>query len=299
MIQRELKFLRRKESLIFIILVFSIALFQLTMAFLHGNREDNPIFSLDLSTFEIFGIAIPFLILLWMLLKLEFPFQRLKPITMVLIAGILLLMVASTIANLGGPTYDDYDPLSILNTTTLIPITDTNTITDTFTFSSTETTTQRESRTPLLTSNFLNEINNILFIMFVLISAIIVLRTSRRQQVQDFEQPSSLQEERRVSRDFEGSLKNIIECYYQTSDSLEGKGADKSDHLTPKEFVDNVIMQKLVEEEDFRDLTELFTEAKFSEHDFSRDSVEKAKNLSRKIIFTGSKHEIDPLEEEE
>ena len=267
------------------------------MEFLHGRREENPILKLNLPIFELVAIIIPLLILIWILFKLEFPFRIFKPITIWLVAMLILFFVASIIA---GADYKPYDFNPIESPTTTVPIssnfiTDTKTLTD----SSETTPTTRYTREPLLVLPILGDIQNSFFVILILISAIVILRTERKRKQEGSEPLISIDENHRTPKEFEDAPKNIIECYYQTSEYLEGKGADKSDHLTAVEFDEDVEKKKLTEIEYFNELTDLFSEAKFSEHEISQSSVNRAKVVSQKIIFEFSNIEIDPLEEEE
>ena len=76
-------------------------------------------------------------------------------------------------------------------------------------------------------------------------------------------------------------------------------GTGMKDHLTPFEFQSDVSNKNLTTENDFNELTGLFNEAKFSKHEISDDSVQRAKAISQKIIFQSIHAEFDQLEEEE
>ena len=268
------------------------------MELLHGRREENPLLQLDLPIFELIAIAIPLVLLMWILLKLEFPFRVFKPISIVLVGLLLLFMMASLITG-GDYTPEDFNPFE--ETTTEPPITYTIT-TDpdiTSTDPSETTTTIRRTREPLLALSMLGDIQNAFFILLILISIVIILRTERSKHLEQAESLVPLEKDLKTTKIFTGAPKNIIECYYQTSDHLEGRGADESDHLTPREFENDVKNKKLTVMEDFGELTDLFTEAKFSEHIISDNLVHRAKTVSQKIIFESANNEIDPLEEEE
>ncbi|MHA2109632.1 MAG: DUF4129 domain-containing protein [Candidatus Hodarchaeales archaeon] len=297
MVDKRLESLRRKETFLIIFLLLSLAIFQITMELLHGRREENPVLQLNLPIFELIAIAIPLLILIWILLKLEFPFRIFKPISIWIVGMLLIFMMASLITG-NDYTPEDFNPFE---TTTTMPLSSTIiTETDiTLTDSSETTTTTRLTREPLLALPMLDDIQNSFFIVLILVSAIIILRTGRKKQIEHSEPFVPPEEDQKIIKEFEGAPKNIIECYYQTSDHLEGQGADKSDHLTAKEFELDVEEKKLTTNDDFSELTNLFTEAKFSEHIISENLVHRAKVFSKKIIFESSKVDVDPLEEEE
>ncbi|MHA2390157.1 MAG: hypothetical protein ACXACW_15660, partial [Candidatus Hodarchaeales archaeon] len=104
MVDKRLESLRRKETFLIIFLLLSLAIFQITMELLHGRREENPVLQLNLPIFELIAIAIPLLILIWILLKLEFPFRIFKPISIWIVGMLLIFMMASLI------TGNDYTP---------------------------------------------------------------------------------------------------------------------------------------------------------------------------------------------
>jgi hypothetical protein len=267
------------------------------MELLHGRREETPLLQLDLPIFELIAIAIPLLILIWILFKLEFPFRFFKPISIWFVAMLLLFMMASLITG-NDYTPEDFNPFE--ETTTVPPIISTfTTDTDITTDTSETTTTTRHTREPLLALPILGDIQNSFFLILILISVIIILRTERKKGILHSEPLIPVEEDVKVTKEFTGAPKNVIECYYQTSDHLEGRGANKSDHLTPIEFEIDVDKKQLTTQDDFRELTSLFSEAKFSEHEISDNFVQRAKEVSKKIIFESSKAETDPLEEEE
>ncbi len=267
------------------------------MELLHGRRQENPILQFDLPIFEIIAIAIPLLILIWILLKLEFPFRVFKPISIWLVVMLLVFMMASLITG-SDYTPQDFNPFET-STEDITQVTTFITENPTETDISETTTTTRKTRSPLLTLPMLEDIQNSFFIILILISAVIILRTDRKRKMMPPKSTHSIEEFQKVRKEFEGAPRNIIECYYQASDHLEGKGADKSYHLTPFEFKDDVGEKKLISDDSFNELTNLFTEAKFSEHEISNITVHRAKEVSQHIIFESSQNDTDTSEEEE
>ena len=90
----------------------------------------------------------------------------------------------------------------------------------------------------------------------------------------------------------------VIEAYQQASTSLEDRGADPDMALTTQEFKKDVVIKDLTRIKDITDLTHLYEEAKFSDHHIDSTTVEKAQELAKEIIFSGSKI-VDVFSEEE
>ena len=80
--------------------------------------------------------------------------------------------------------------------------------------------------------------------------------------------------------------RTILECYYQTSNRLEERGADDSPAFTPIEFLKDEIDKKLIPPQDIEELTQIFEEAKFSENKMTNEQVKIAKKIAKSIIFT-------------
>ncbi len=264
------------------------------MELIHGRRQESPILRVNFPFFELFAIAIPLFLLIWILFKLEFPFRIFKPLSIWAVSMLLIIVVTSflTNANYSPGNFNPGNTTTI--DTTMIPQTLTNPETVL-----TESIPEHIVRDPLFNLPVLQDVRNLLLVFLILISTIIIIRTERRKSIKQSKESESAENGQKIPKEFEGGLKNIIECYYQTSDHLEGQGADDSDHLTPKEFQNDVSIRQLTSENDFNDLTSLFNEAKFSEHDISADSVQRAKFLSQKIIFQSSHTEFERMEEEE
>ena len=79
--------------------------------------------------------------------------------------------------------------------------------------------------------------------------------------------------------------RTILECYYQTSNRLEERGADDSPAFTPIEFLKDVIDKKLIPPQDIEELTQLFEEAKFSDNEMTNEQVKIAKKIAKSIVF--------------
>jgi len=93
-----------------------------------------------------------------------------------------------------------------------------------------------------------------------------------------------------------------LECYYEVSKTLEGRGANDSLSFTPPEFTDDVVSKKLCKNSFIDNMTDLFEEAKFSNHKMSEESVKKARELAQQIITspeTISKKQKNNIDEDE
>jgi hypothetical protein len=104
-----------------------------------------------------------------------------------------------------------------------------------------------------------------------------------------------------VGKDLESTIledkpygaRTILECYYQASNTLEERGAERSTSLTPTEFRVDVVIKDLTSNSNINGITNLFEEAKFSDHQMSTKAVERAKTYTHEIIT------IDRIVEEE
>lgn len=76
----------------------------------------------------------------------------------------------------------------------------------------------------------------------------------------------------------------ILELYRKVCDFLIKEGVEDAPHLTAREFEENVYKILNFKPRSFRELTLLFEEARYSNHEISQDKVDLAKELVEDII---------------
>jgi hypothetical protein len=109
-------------------------------------------------------------------------------------------------------------------------------------------------------------------------------------------------EKQEADHEKEYKAKTILECYYQASTSLEERGANDNMSFTPPEFTEDVRKKKLCPDSSIVNLSNLFEEAKFSNHHISETDVKNAKEFTQDIIFASeflSKDKAEDWESEE
>jgi hypothetical protein len=131
---------------------------------------------------------------------------------------------------------------------------------------------------------FLSEFRN-LFLVGILILTIVFLLILRRQSKLEEKNTNEIEEFQVLIPEKDYKATTILECYYQASTSLEERGANDSLSFTPPEFTEDVRNKKLCPDSSILNLTDLFEEAKFSNHQISEDNVKNAKELAQDIIF--------------
>ncbi|MFW9921705.1 MAG: DUF4129 domain-containing protein, partial [Candidatus Thorarchaeota archaeon] len=92
----------------------------------------------------------------------------------------------------------------------------------------------------------------------------------------------------------EDHRKRIIRAYHKASYDLIDHGATSEKSMTPGEFEENSIKKFEIKEENLRDLTDLYEEARFSEHEIVSDKSSKAEILSEDISTDLQNHELKP-----
>ena len=142
---------------------------------------------------------------------------------------------------------------------------------------------------------FLQEFRT-LFVILILFLPLIIIIIFQRKSKQIFSN-DKLDEEIQKDKLHQYKTKSILECYYQSSDSLEDRGADNSPNLTPTEFKIDVNLKNLTTIDSIEGITGLFEEAKFSKHEITEEKVEEAKRFSHQILSSGWKNQ--EIEDEE
>jgi len=144
-------------------------------------------------------------------------------------------------------------------------------------------------------NKFLQDFRTLFVILILFLPLIVILILQRRTEQTSLE--DKLDEEIKNDKLHQYKTKSILECYYQSSDSLEDRGADRSPDLTPTEFKTDVNRKNLTTKDSIEGITSLFEEAKFSQHQMTEEKVEEAKKFSRKILSAGWKNQ--EIEDEE
>ncbi|NHJ87169.1 MAG: DUF4129 domain-containing protein [Asgard group archaeon] len=79
--------------------------------------------------------------------------------------------------------------------------------------------------------------------------------------------------------------KRVLRAYHETSYDLIDSGAKSEKSMTPGEFEDSATDHFKLKDESLDKLTDLYEEARFSEHDISKDDSEKAEKYQRFITL--------------
>jgi hypothetical protein len=286
---KDFSFFYRKEFLFFcsllVLVTFShIALEEQIIA--RVNRI-KPFHVFNFSFFEILGLILPLFACLFFFFYITLTRNEhsyLPPIKWIIPFVILLFIIASV------PLPEIENEIVIDDPTSTIPTTVTpNTgTTPPNTIAPVSNNPQNYQPEPYLVDFlqlFMLEFRNIFLfgIFFLTIAFLIFLRRqSKQREVQLDETVES--ESTTIER--ERKIKTILECYYQASTSLEERGANDSPSITPPEFTNDVIAKKLCQKSSIHNLTDLFEEAKFSNHLMTEENVKNARKLTHRIIFS-------------
>lgn len=270
-------------------------------------NEIQPIIVLDNSYLEIIGLVLPLFTGLFMALYVigsrkgpsrSLPLKWLVP----------AFLFISVIAIVPLPEIDE-DLLIIEDVNTTITTISPNPTLTTSPDNDPLQTRERRTHMPepffveFLTS-FASEFRSVLLlvIFFLTIAFLIILR--RQSKLSEIKAKAKENELSRLVVP-EKSQKNItiLECYYQASTSLEERGADDSISFSPSEFTEDVRKKDLCTDSSIMDLTDLFEEAKFSDHFISKEKVKNAKEFAQDIVFSSEsipkEKELEKLESED
>jgi hypothetical protein len=298
---RDFGFLYRKEFIILCLLLLGVSFAQIASEQqLAISTRVNPIFILRNTVFEVMGIFLPLLAVIYLFFQkssketkgLGLPLKRYAMV----FAIIFILMVAIAV-----PYTPEEEVEEILGNNT---VTLTSTIPSTLPTSSenpTEVTIpsyEYPSIDSQLSTNLLNMATNALIFIILILPLLIIFLIRYRSQI-DSEDVIEDEEIELTEVEKNHLARSILECYYQASTKLEEKGADKSPAFTPIEFLKDVIDKKLIPRKDIDELTQLFEEAKFSDNEMTNEQLETAKNIARSIIFAQEERIRDSIAKSE
>ncbi|MHA2053289.1 MAG: DUF4129 domain-containing protein [Candidatus Hodarchaeales archaeon] len=286
---RDFGFLYRKETIILCLLLVSINFAQIASErqISTGTRlsEIEPIFVLENPFFETLGIFLPWLVAVYLFMQ-----KRTKgdyswvPPTKYLVTFSIILITFMAI-----PLPDPLNDSFLSNNTSVTitgPIMDTTTSLNTDPNNPTSTST---STTPSVDVSFLGsflEITRTAFLFLVVFLPLIIIYLQQRrskniQEEQGDDESDLLDQDEKTY-----SARTILECYYQASNRLEEMGADDSESITPSEFSDDVIDKEIMISKDMENLTSIFEEAKFSDHEMTNEQVEIVKKIASDVIIS-------------
>jgi len=284
--------LGKKEFILLLLFLLALVFSQIALEDQRNLNDqkpfNKPFIILESSFFEDLGIFIPILTILFLFIhnRRKQEYSRLPPSKHILLfvlffATVTILLIPENVENL----------LPEVNTTSTTTIPETLIVTSRSIVPphGTEIITDR-----LIDSSF---IFRVLFIIGFLLLPLFLLfliqgRGKVREQINETEEMLTIEEQQKQFR-----MNTIIECYLQASNTLEERGADKSPSITPTEFIKDVTEKKLTEKKTIGGITELYEEARFSNHEITLDKVAKAKELSRGIISSWWEQEKNRIEE--
>lgn len=286
---RDFGFLYRKDIIVLSLLLVSISFAQIAaeQQLTTGIRASRvePIFVLENPIFETAGIILPLFVAIYLFLqkKSKEDYSWLPPKKYWVTFSFLLLVVMAF--PLPAPLEDQ---LPTNGTTTAITGIPGNTITNTATDpnpQTTSTTLNNPSVDTFFLGSFL-EITRTAFVFLVVFLPLIIIfiiqrRSANNQEKKDNDEVDSSDQEEKTY-----SARTILECYYQASNKLEEMGADDSDAFTPTEFSDDVIEKKIITPKSIEDLTTIFEEAKFSDHEMTSEKVEIVKKIASSVVIS-------------
>ncbi|MFX0084994.1 MAG: DUF4129 domain-containing protein [Candidatus Hodarchaeota archaeon] len=286
---KDFSFFYRKEFLFFCCLLVLVTFSQIALEeqIITRINRITPFLVLNFPFFEMLGLLLPLFTCLFFftyIIVTRKEYSGLPPLKWIIPFVILLFMLASV------PLPEIEDEIIIEDPTSTIPTTNIP-----------HTGTTSPNTVPPATYNpqtykiepylvdilqlFMLEFRNI-FLLVIFILTITFLIFLRRQSKQKDAKKDENEKIRWVSTEKEQKAKTILECYYQASTSLEERGANDSPSFTPPEFTDDVTSKKLCPKSSIHNLSDLFEEAKFSNHLMTEENVKDARKLSHSIIFS-------------
>ncbi len=286
---KDFSFFYRKEFLIFccLLVLVSFSHIALEEQIITRINRITPFIVLNFPFFEMLGLFLPLFTCLFFfiyILVTRKDYTGLPPLKWIIPFVILLFILASV------PLPEIEDEIIIEDPTSTVPITNipnTGTIPPN-TITPTRINPQTYKPEPYLVNIlqlFMLEFRNVfLLVIFILTIAFLIFlrRQSKLKEVETDETVTI----RPISTEKERKIKTILECYYQASTSLEERGANDSPSFTPPEFTDDVTAKKLCPKSCIHNLTDLFEEAKFSNHIMTEENVKSARKLTHGIIFS-------------
>ncbi len=297
----DFNFLLRKEFLILCLLLLALTFAQISLGQLSGISGIEPFLVMNISLFDTLGMILPVFTIFFLYLNNRSSQGHSWYLIFYMIGGIIL--ITSAIAMFGVFIQQPEEETSILPDANI-----TSSITTTTTTQSIEPI---QPPSPPVGSNptdlsslsqFLTEIRGFFFIVVLLLPLLILIAIQRQSRLKE-EESVDTDEIPADNKEKHHRTRTILECYHQASTHLEEHGADSSSCFTPTEFSADVVEKELTPLPLINNLTDVFEEAKFSNHDISIQKVDLAKSFSSKIIFssdssskTGIDKELEEIE---
>lgn len=243
----------------------------------------NPFFVLNISFFEMLGMILPIFTIIFFFMYIFVTRNYVSNLPKLKWIFILFLMVF-LLATIPLPANDE-DDSSGSTISTVLPTTQIDTSPNT---SGHQQPNNQPEYQPIAILSKTLEVFMLDFkyvfllgIFFLTVTFLVVLR--RQSKFQDLQSKETEENQASIMKT-EQEIKEILECYYKVSKTLEGRGANDSPSFTPPEFTDDVVSKKLCKDSFIDNMTYLFEEAKFSNHKMSEESVKKARELAQQII---------------
>jgi hypothetical protein len=229
------------------------------------------------------GIFLPLLAAIFLLFQKQTKnrFDWVPPRRAIYYLGVFLLIV---IMSFQPPTLQEEVPTNgtSIPFTGTIPITDTSPVTNP---TNPQQPNGNNQINPGLLAEFFDTMRNVLIFLILFLSVFMIFLIKDRFSSAEIEHTEEDRQEP-TEEDKPFQVQTILECYYQASNRLEERGANKSFALTPTEFSVDVIDKDMIYKKDIEGLTDLFEEAKFSENEMNAQQVNTAKKITSKILFS-------------
>jgi len=286
---KDFGFLYRKEFIILCFLLLGISFAQIAseQQLSAGTRISgvDPIFTLRNTVFEALGIFLPLFAAIYLLFqkKSKEEYSWVPPGKyLAVFTTLFILLLAIPIPS----TSEDIAPE---NNTSTVTITTPLTTSNPTSIIDPQNPTQTNNVDPSINSQFLGNFLNIArnsFLFLVLFLPLLILYLIHHRSKTEIDNGTDDAEIDQTDSEKAHLARTILECYYQTSNRLEERGADDSPAFTPIEFLKDVIDKKLIFSQDIEELTQIFEEAKFSNNEMTNEQVKTAKKIAKSIIFT-------------
>ncbi len=296
---KDFDFLLRKEVLILCCFLLALTFSQIALDNVAIGRISriNPFLELRNPLLESLGVFLPPFIAIFLLFyRRGLDVSWLPPTKWLIVFSLLFVIIL--VLPLPKPLEEIVEPVEPETTATTPPNSGTTYPSNSNPLETDTTSTVTPSPGNDFFSDFITEFRSLFIIGILLLPflfAIIIQRRSKFEEVEskvDEDITEDIQEKQYMTR-------TILECYYQASTTLEERGADSSPILTPSEFTKDVIKKDLTKTPTINNLTNLFEEAKFSNHEMASTQVEFAKSLASKIIFPPDSTLETEIEQEE
>ncbi|MCK4848236.1 MAG: DUF4129 domain-containing protein [Candidatus Heimdallarchaeota archaeon] len=282
---KDFGFLYRKEFIILCLLLLGISFAQIAskQQLSAGTRiiGVDPIFILRNMFFEVLGIFLPLFAVIYLFFqkrsekdKTGIPIGR----YLYVIGTIFILILAIPILS----TSEEIIPEDNTTATITTPIPNPSSI-----INPTNPAIPPHNN-PSFDSQFLDNFLNIArnsFLFLLLFLPLLIIYFIHHRSKTDSDIDTDIEEIEQTDSEKTQLARTILECYYQSSNRLEERGADDSPAFTPIEFLKDVIDKKLIPLQGIEELTQIFEEAKFSDNEMTYEQVKIAKKIASSIIL--------------